>query len=414
MSGSDLGDDIVPNELPKHIPSLAALRTDFKPWHRVRKQFIRERLWNPAVRFLAQRYLRRDLQMAETEWAEENLTPENIRIERPLRCFLLPGDDLLDVRSLWTQLQNEGCYLRFLGFNKSLQDEERRRRVDIAESAVTQLTKVCKDSHVSPDTFQDIARTTTPASRLFRQYGPYDLINLDLCDSLVPRGHAGETATNYTALNQLIDYQLENQKGPWLLFVTTQVDYRSASQDEINKLAKPIRENCDTHENFAKEIGKLIPEAAFLSQNHSLDISQMNPKHLVQIFGVVFGKWLMSLLKDASPRCAIKLLTSYRYIIQQDAGIEMLSLGFIFTPHYSPTVDPTGLSTLKPTKRPFPTELECALQFASTAANIGDVDKLLEAQPILHQQLLNSKADLMAAAGYDRDAYLRWATTKED
>jgi len=413
MSESDLGDDIVPSELPRHIPTPVRLRTDFKPWHRVRKQFIREQQWNPAIRFLTQRYLRRDLQQEEAEWAEENLAPENVRIERPLRCFLLPGDDLLDVRSLWGQLQCEGCYLRFLGFNKSLQDKDHRRKVDVAESAVTQLTKVCKDSHVTADTFQDIARPTTQAFRLFRLYGPYDVVNLDLCDSLVPRGLGQETAANYTALNQLVRYQLEHQKGPWLLFATTQVDHSTADQQEINKLAKPTRDNCDTHADFAREIEKIIPGASFRSHHHSLDISQMNASHLVQIFGVVFGKWLMSLLMNASPRCAIKLLTSYRYVIQPDPSIEMLSLGFLITPHYSPPVDPTGLSTLQPTTRPFPTELQSALGLVSIAAGIRNVDELLGANPAMRDQLVNSKADLLAAAGYNRDAYLQWVADGE-
>jgi hypothetical protein len=419
MSDSDLGDDIVQSELPTHVPLPPALKTGFKPWHRVRKQFIRDKQWNPAIRFLAQRYLRKELQSEETRWSEPNISegaeasiPESVRIERPLRCFLLPGDDLLDIRALWKQLQDEGCFVKFLGFNKSLANNEHRRRVDVAESAVTQLPKMCKESQVTPDVFQDIGRENTQALRLFKRYGPYDVINLDLCDSLVPRNLA-EMQANYTALHQIVRYQLENQKTPWLLFVTTQVDRSTANQPEVNKLAKPTRENCDGHAEFAAALERIIPGAAFRGDTHALDISELTASDLVQVFGVVLGKWLISVLANASPRCAVKLLTSYRYVIEPSTGIEMLSLSFQIAPHFAPPVDATGISTLQTTTQSFPTELETALEIVSIAARIRDVDQLLGGDAQLYSQLMNAKADLLAAAGYDRAAYLEWVVNGE-
>lgn len=422
MSDSDLSEGIVPDDLPRHILPPTALRADFKPWHRVRKQFVRERQWNHEIRFLAQRYLRRELQTDETEWAEApsaeadatiDSTPEVLRIERPLSCLVLPGEDLLDIRSLWQELQREGYYLRFLGFNNTIGTHERRRQMDVAECAITQLTKVCKNSHVTCDSFQAIARTTTQAYHLFRKYGPYDVVNLDLCDSLVPRGKEGEMQANYTALHQLVFYQLQRQRTPWLLFATTQVDRDSASQSEINQLARPIRDNCDKHPRFCGELARLIPEAAFRNGDHTLDISQLSADHLVRVFGVVLGKWLMNALAQASPRCGVKLLPSYRYTIKPESSVDMLSLGFLITPFYAPPVDVTGVSALQPTVRQFPCELDSALGFVSMASDIRNVDELLEANSAMHEQLANSKADLLAAAGYDRDAYLRWVADGE-
>src|SRR6185312_16171255 len=136
--------------------------------------------------------------------------------------------------------------------------QERRRRLDVAENAVTQLSKICQDSHVIGDAFQNIARKNTRAFQALRNYGPFDVVNLDLCDSLIPRGKPGETEANYSALHQLLCYQLERQKTPWLLFATTQVDRETAHQPEINKLAQPLRNNCNQHSSFAKELEKLI------------------------------------------------------------------------------------------------------------------------------------------------------------
>ena len=121
---------------------MAAARSDFKSWHRIRKQFIRDQQWNHEIFHLAQR-LRRELQQKETDWggeisateAPQEEIPESIRIDRPLRFLTLPGEELLDVRSLWEKLQSEGCYLRFLGFNSALGSEELRRQMAINESA---------------------------------------------------------------------------------------------------------------------------------------------------------------------------------------------------------------------------------------------------------------------------------------
>lgn len=394
MSDSDLSDGIVPDELPKHSSLSATLRKDFKPWHRVRKQFIRERQWNHEICFWAKRYLRRE-------------------VTRPVRCLVLPGEDLLDVRCLWRGLQNEGCELRFLGFNNSAIAQDRRRLLDVAENAVTQLSKICKDSHVISDAFQSIAKKTTQAFQSLRNYGPFDVVNLDLCDSLIPRGKPGEMEANYSALLQLLCFQLERQRTPWLLFATTQVDRESANQPEINKLAQPLRENCNQHGNFAEALEKLVPRAAFESAGHALDISGLDVNQLTNLFGVMLGKWLMRPLAQSSPRCSVKLLPSYRYTIRPDTNVAMLSVGFLITPHFAPPVDATGLSNLKTNVREFPDELESAIDLVAVAKGIKDVDGILAADTQLKDALTNSSADLLAEASYDRDEYLRWVADGE-
>ncbi len=422
MADSDISDDIVADELPQHVKPVPPLRSDFRPWHRVRKQFIREKQWNHEIHFLAKQ-LRKDLQKDASEWgaasaseAETSLAgpiPETLIIERPLRCFVLPGDELLDIRCLWQKLENEGCFIRFLGFNSTLVTPEQHERMALTEGAVTQLAKISKDSHVTGDRFQDIARNNTQAYRLFRQYGPYDVINLDLCDSLVPRGRAGETEANYTALHQLLIYQSQHQRTPWLLFATTQVDRETADQAELDKLGGPTRKNFDTHPEFAGVLRSRLPASCFASQTHSVDISEFTPSHLVEAFGVILGKWLVNILQSASPRCSVKLLSSYRYVIRADKSVEMLSLGFRVTPHFAPPTDQTGNSSLKPDTRIVPSEKEIAVDMATVASQIRDVDDILAADAPLRDSLVQAKAELLSAVGFDADAYRKWVADGE-
>ena len=93
----------------------AQTRDEFMPWHKVRKQFIRARQWNKLIVRMVERYLKLDLQHEHGDWSvEEGETdaverasevPESIRFDRPLRCLVIPGDDLLDLRSLWNDLR---------------------------------------------------------------------------------------------------------------------------------------------------------------------------------------------------------------------------------------------------------------------------------------------------------------------
>lgn len=418
---SDLADDIVQGEVPKHLPPPGAPRTEFKAWHRVRKHFIRERQWNHEINHLAQRR-RRVLQTDESEWGDhlsdggvsDDELPEDVRISRPLRLLVLPGDDLLDVRSLWGKLHPQGCYLQFLGFNSSLSSVERQNRMAVTESAVTQLNKICKRSHVSSDRFQDIARENSKAYRGFREYGPYDVVNLDLCDSLVPRGRPQETEDYYSAIHQLLNYQLNHQTEPWLLFVTTQVDRDTVDQSAIDRLAKPMRRNCDQHTEFAEELDSIVPSDSFKSTAYQFDLSHVDQTQLVGVFGVILGKWLVDTLGSASPPCSVTLLRSYRYVIHKDKNVQMLSLGFLIKPHRSPPVDPSGLSRLKPKISEFPSELDTALGILTIAKEIKDVDELLREDPDAHSSLAEGQADLLAAAGYDRDAYLNWVAEGEN
>lgn len=415
---SDLGEDIVQDKLPEHIDLEAVGKRAFKPWHRVHKQFIRERQWNHEIAYLVKQ-LRRTLQKNESDWGEvdeieSSDTPisENLRIERPLRFFTLPGEDLLDVRCLWDALRSEEIYLRFLGFDATMAQKGSGSRTAIAEAAVTQLSRVAKNSTVVASKFQDIAQKNTQAWQYFRRYGPYDVVNLDLCNSLVPRGVPGEITDQVNAVMSLLEYQNQFQRGIWLLFITTQVDRDTVDQVEMNMLAGPTRANCEQHPDFAGVMSERVPDA-FSGADHQCDISKLSADQLVSIFGVVVGKWLCSVLVNANPRWTVKMLRTYRYVIKQDTKVQMLSMGFKLIPHISPPIDKTGLSNLKTVSKPVPSELELAMQMLEASRSVDDVDQLLLANENERQRLVQAQAELLAGAGYDKVAYLKWVELGE-
>jgi hypothetical protein len=417
--GSDLADGIVQSALPEHI---ARPRDQFMPWHKVRKQFIRVRQWNRLIVRLAYRYLSSELQDEAADWSldEEERggpgtpaeVPDSIRIDRPLRCLTIPGDDLLDLRSLWRDLRPLGCFIRYLGFNRAQGSEQPGTRVHVANNEVTSLDRVARDSLVVRDRFQAIESQRSNAYHYLKEYGPFHVVNLDLCDSLFPT-KSRSAADYFKALHRLAEYQMKHQTTPWLLFITTQVEPAAVSAPELQKLCQPMRRNCEKHTDFASRLGKLVRPDVFQSQDDAIDISKLTEEDMVPVFGVALGKFLITLAASAHPNWAVQMLRSHRYCIKREPRVEMLSLAFQFRRKFSPPVDSTGLSSVHVTVPKFPSELECAAKLVAAVENISDVDQLLQADDQLRDEMETASADLLEAAGYDRGDYLAWVRSGE-
>ena len=411
---ADFVDDIVQDELPKHVKPP---RDDFKAWHKVRKQFIREQQWNKLVSRLIHG-LRQPLQYEPSNWtldAEDDMAddslpeiPEHLLIERPLRCLVLPGDDLLDLRSLWKDIRPQRCWLRYLGFNEAQGSQSQGTRVFVSNNEVTSLDRVATDSQVLADRFQSIANVNSQAYRYLIQYGPFHVINLDLCDSLFPT-RSSERADYYNALHRLAEFQMKTQTTPWLLFITTQVEPSLVQASEFNQMCQPTRRNCDAHDSFTERLRTIIPIEAFQAQQSEIDISKLDEEQMLRVFGIALGKWLMQLGSSASPEWFVDVQPCYRYGIRDNPSVVMLSLAFLFKRNFQAPVDSTGLSTLNIQHPTQPNDLEWALKLVAAIEKLRDVDDLLRANDALRSSMETASADLLASAGYDREKYLNWA-----
>ena len=412
-STSDLADDIVPPTLPRHIESR---REDFRPWHKVRKQFIRERQWNEMIMRLAERHL--GFRKASTTPVGESVeeTPPSDELsagnDHPLTCLLIPGDDLLDLRSLYSQLDPYRRPIKYLGFNEINGSNQQGTRVHIANNEVTSLRGIVPSSQVVRDRFQSISSKQSMAYHYLKEYGPFHVVNLDICDSLFP-SKTSNASSYYEAIHRLAEYQMSHQTTPWLLFITTQVEPGTVDGAELNKLCRPARANCDMHPSFIEQLGTLVPSVAFQSAEYPLDLSTLTDEHLVRVFGIALGKWLLRLGFSAVPIWTVRMMASFKYTIRQDLGVEMLSLAFQFTPKFSPPIDETGMSGLKVSSPKTPDELSCAFQILDAVNNVQDVDELLRTDTVLNADMESASANLMERAGYDRSRYLGWIRTQK-
>ena len=412
---SEFADAIVPDAVPEHT---APARDEFKPWHKVRKQFIREHQWNNLVARMVKRYLG-GLQTDAEDWSlefegDEDVAevPDQIRVERPLKCLVIPGDDLLDLRALWRHLRPLNCYIKYLGFNEAQGSDQEGTRVHVAHNDVTSLHHVSRESVVLADRFQSVASLQSQAYRYLKEFGPFHLVNLDLCDTLFPIGAERQT-DYYNALYRVAEYQMKNQTSPWLLFITTQVEPGAANADALGKLCAPTKKNYDTHTDFADRVCKLLPKEAFTSSD-VVDVSKLSEHHMADLFGIALGKWLITLAASGSPNWIVQMLKSYRYSIKPETSVEMLSLAFLFRPRVTPPTDPTGISAVEVAIPKFPDERESAIRLLSAVERLADVDKLLADDESMCTAMEINSADLLESAGYDREAYVAWVRAGEN
>jgi hypothetical protein len=369
---------------------------------------------------MIQRRWRRQLLLEETEWSLEDQptgdqtlqVPESVLLQRALNCLVIPGEDLLDIRALHRDIQPLNCAIRYLGFNESQGSDQTGTRVHVANNAVTSLDRVVRDSRVVRDRFEAVARRDSQAYRYLREYGPYHVVNLDLCGSIFPNT-ANDVQEYYDALLQLCAYQFEHQTAEWLLFVTTMVEPAVVDAERLKKLCGPTCENYSKYPEFADRVVKLVPSEVFSNAEGAVVLSGLNERQIVDLFGVALGKWLLALCRTAKPQWTVAMRRSYRYSINEEKRAVMLSLAFELRPNVAPPFDKAGMATVTAQPKRFPDERECAVKLAESVANIKVVEDELSADPNLRHALQEAQACLLESAGYDRAAYLKWVSEGE-
>ena len=82
------------------------------------------------------------------------------------------------------------------------------------------------------DRFEALAHPESQAMRYLKEYGPYHVVNLDLCGSIFPNT-AKAPSEYYQALGEVLRFQCMRQNVEWLLFITTMVEPSIAHVDEF-------------------------------------------------------------------------------------------------------------------------------------------------------------------------------------
>ena len=355
-------------------------RKEFKPWHRPRKQFVRRKQWSELLLSLY-----------------ENRGPRD-----PLRYLGLPGTDLLDLRYLHGQLCRENHRpLCFLGFNNEAQGgSPAHAELNVSLDEVRRLPNVDEQSEVLPDDFRLIGNKDSIAWSHTRHLGPFDVVNIDLCDGLASDSPQNNGSI-YNALAQLMALQARNSN-PWLLLITTRIGHGSFDADAEQQLMSHFRENVANCEGFAEACEEILE-----SDVESIDPAACSEADLLNLMIVAIGKWLSKLAQRQAPS-RVDLASTQAYRVNPRAVQEdLVSLALRFDPVIEAAADP-----FSPTS-PAPVD-ECAIAKAILGSSKQrlNVDDILEQKPDLLETLTNETAQLLALAHYDPEAYRQWLSSR--
>ena len=385
MTGGDDGDDSpdefregVYGRLSEEAPPPPALKTNFAPWHHPVKQVVRTEQWAKLVGKLL---------------ADEGAPEDGI-----LRYLTLPGDDLLDVRTV-AEACGGKARVRYLGFNSSETVDELAPWAE-AQATLQQESLADPQSQVLPDRIEDIAAPGSNAASRLESMLPFDVINLDACNHLsYVRG--GRQTSLFDALARIIEHQLRATR-PWLLFITTRVatDFLvGAARDAFDAA---IAANLLAAEGFGLQLCETLDIKLDRLDDELLRIWSGDGKPLLQLFAVSLGKHILSFI-HAQPnfRARVELASIYCYAVRKGPP-DMLALALRITPGRMRLAQPGQ------TIAPAPIEPADALQIARRAAKIANLDDEIAKDGALLLRARLETEKLLMINSYDITAYRVW------
>jgi hypothetical protein len=373
----ELVDAIYQGEIEPALETRA--RTTFKPWHKPRKHFVRLNQWCHETRQLIKK-----LKLGEGG---------------ELRYLGLPGEDLLDVRVLKGVCQKAKVTLRYLGFDSSIESPQ----VNLSRHEVNSDEFIHPSSIVISDRLGDLASDDTIAFKYVDQHAPFDVINLDLCDSVTALAQNG-VIPNLEAIRTLCDVQIKKRGQPWLLFLTTRAIKGGLDDQTRQKLFERLLQNVTDNDAFSASMGEKLgfDEAAIrgeLQANGPLDAQGWLRAYILAV-----SKWLLHYMMAHDYKVAVHMLPSYAYSVQRGHR-DMASLAFSFEPATPPREDDTGLTRPRQQAVPAVDEMALAQTLIDQVASIEDLDEKLKNDKKLRLKMFVKCGALLATLRYDQNAY---------
>lgn len=385
-SDNGLIDGIAPKSV-SHVSPTAA--KTFRGWHKPRKQWMRRNQWIK----------------------EANTLIPQLRLDgRPLRYFSLPGEDMLDIRLLAELCKTRGLYLKCLGFDEAARDRSSQTEVNIS---INEISYIDKTSLIIPDNLSALKDTESQGFSYVNNHGPFDIINLDFCSAI----SCVDSPDNHQVLYNLCEYQINNTREKWLLFLTTRAEYEQINEQHLPYYLYCLKRNADKSSEFGERL-RTISDWDISCYSNGVNIidilASCRNSNFVRLFAVGFSKWLLQLLAGNQNGWIVEMLDSCWYRVEKnqapDSFPNMLSLVFLFSPVNTSIQDNSGLVQSNQTASVDETSL--AMKIINKIESFMDVDFLLDTNPDRWQDALDESAALLSAARYPEDQYRQWATQR--
>lgn len=373
-----------------------SLKKKFLPWHKPRKQYIRNNQWNAITASLIDHLCLKDKR-------------------RSLQYLSLPGSDLLDVRALYSVCAEKEVHLKFVGLNEIKADDK--------ESIMDQLISVneLRGLHYidpSSDVYEDqlerlCVNKSIAQEQIIKPSTSYDVINIDLCSSMLESPPQDKQSNYYEALFKLLRHQADNRTEDWLFFVTTRTNkdmvhdgaFRQFVQvlEKIFDLDKIVYDKCNELKIFSEDV--LI--------DRRINIEKIDPVSYNNLVSAGIGKWVLSALADRPPAHKSKMLSLFGYNVfqQADGPCDMMSFGFWCKHIPNKAVDAFGLAGGGVNLNAEDVDIaisKARVKVIESVSKVVDVDLRMSSDEVF-EEMLEMSSRLMKSARYDVDSYIRWA-----
>lgn len=392
--GINVGDDFVNGIAPTTAPkNLLPSKHVFKAWHKPRKHWIRINQWCAETAELIKQLKQRD--------------------NKVLTYLSLPGPDMLDIRALHDECIKHGYSVKYLGFNDpSVETDNEQTELNISRNELANLPGIHPDSLIVPDRFEAIASTekVAVAYQHLESFGSFDVVNLDLCNSVAAYVPLERQETYFSAIMALVDHQSKNRTVPWLLFVTTRVDDDTVNQKALRRLLDCVKVNVQQHPQFSTDLKAVLNLDAVTINNAANGDIKLKSKELYHAFTVAFGKWLLRLLGSSPPVWTLDMLSSWAYHVNhKNISPDMLSLAFKCMPVVKPKTDhfKLGHNPHVGNDQASISERDAAIRLIPMVKDVRNIDTRLKNDANELKSTIEGAATLMELARYDKNAYIK-------
>lgn len=362
-------------------------RKEFLPWHRPRKQFVRHNQW-----------------LKQIEKMVEEVMPDN----NILKYLGLPGDDLLDLRYFHDNIcVPKDLRLKFLGFNRSAgASEPLKAELNISIDEVIKLKNVDPTSSIIGDDICQIARDKSIAWERSHTTGPFDVINIDLCDGIGSQPTDQFQETHYNTINRLMALQARRPK-PWLLLITTRTGLEHINTGVLERLRRLYHENLIQCPPFNTASVKSFS----IGSEEELNASIVNEKSASDIFLISLCKWIASIASSQVPLVKVELKSVLGYkVAKESKHQDLVSIALKIIPTMATATDEVGLAVRSTIPTPaISSECSAAAKIVTRVAKFVDVDEILAKDDGLMKNMIDMSTALLTKARYDITGYDIWA-----
>ena len=383
LPGDDdnLSDVVLPPEVSQLAVPLALNK--LHPWHRPRKQFVRESQWvHYAKRLLGK------------------LNAGKAGGPKEIRYLTLAGIDYLDVRLLGETCKEVGCELISTSFLAAREGNPVRARAQFREESLKQAGHLSDNSVTLPNRLEEVAFPKSQAYRELKKRAPFDIVNMDACGSIA-LPDASQSGRLLDALHRLVELQFNTRNTNWLLYLTTDARPETLSPELSNAFKEAIVENANYGNDFRDGAYELFEISQDIALSDGLTAAAANADQFLRFYSLGLAKWLLK--NSGAHDWEVKTLNSFFYSTSSlnDPRPTMASLAFEFIKRPVALQDQFGVANAVPI--PYQPAENYSLRAMRMATEMEDLDRRMMAEPSYRDELATRTKALLAEAGYQAD-----------